>query len=109
MAARPSPPDPGGGVKLACAGFGAPRVPIAGATAAAGSSPRAAKSEATRSWSLALVNRKMWARAFDTIAINDVTLKKPSLRQWTRQPFWSAAETRGGDELQRGVTDRRPP
>src|SRR5207245_10410477 len=37
MAARPSPPDPGGGVKLACAGFGATRVPIAGATAGAGS------------------------------------------------------------------------
>jgi hypothetical protein len=25
----------------------------------------------------------MWARAFDTIPINDVTLKKPSLRHWT--------------------------
>src|SRR5436190_18222221 len=47
MAARPSPPDPGGGVKvLGCPGFGATRVPIAGAGSMTGGAGRSSRVDA---------------------------------------------------------------
>src|SRR2546430_15292751 len=47
MGARPSPPDPGGGVKvLACAGLGATRVPIAGAAWITGGAGRSSSVDA---------------------------------------------------------------